>query len=180
MSMPLSHFVPAYPSHSPCPQVHSLCLHPDFYFKKIILAPGSRILERDKTGRHHGGMFHPHNFVPIWLNSRVYMENFRSCVRGSCMYVLEFPGMEKAFFSPKSFQRTLPPCAPHWCPCLQNVSSLGWGRKSCRCPHFSGWFISWGPSSLTSLRGIKPCPGSQDLVEDYLIVNKFDGFSRGG
>ena len=26
-SMPLSHFVPAYPSPSPCPQVHSLCLH---------------------------------------------------------------------------------------------------------------------------------------------------------
>ena len=26
MSMLLSHFVPAYPSHSPCPQVHSLCL----------------------------------------------------------------------------------------------------------------------------------------------------------
>ena len=27
MSMPLSHFIPVYPSHSPCPQVHSLCLH---------------------------------------------------------------------------------------------------------------------------------------------------------
>ena len=27
MSMPLSHFVPAHPSPSPCPQVHSLCLH---------------------------------------------------------------------------------------------------------------------------------------------------------
>ena len=27
MSMPLSHFVPAYPSPSPCHQVHSLCLH---------------------------------------------------------------------------------------------------------------------------------------------------------
>ena len=26
MSMPLSHFVPAYPSNSPCPQVHSLHL----------------------------------------------------------------------------------------------------------------------------------------------------------
>ena len=26
-SMPLSHFVPAYPSPSPCPQVHSLRLH---------------------------------------------------------------------------------------------------------------------------------------------------------
>ena len=26
MSMPLSHFVPPYPSHSPYPQVHSLCL----------------------------------------------------------------------------------------------------------------------------------------------------------
>ena len=26
MSMPLSHFLPAYPSPSPCPQVHSLCL----------------------------------------------------------------------------------------------------------------------------------------------------------
>ena len=26
MTMPLSHFVPAYPSHSPCPQVHSLHL----------------------------------------------------------------------------------------------------------------------------------------------------------
>ena len=26
-SMPLSHFVPAYPSPSPCPQVHSLPLH---------------------------------------------------------------------------------------------------------------------------------------------------------
>ena len=26
-SMPLSHFVPAYPSPSLCPQVHSLCLH---------------------------------------------------------------------------------------------------------------------------------------------------------
>ena len=26
MSMTLSHFIPAYPSHSPCPQVHSLCL----------------------------------------------------------------------------------------------------------------------------------------------------------
>ena len=26
MSTPLSHFVPAYPSPSPCPQVHSLCL----------------------------------------------------------------------------------------------------------------------------------------------------------
>ena len=26
MSMPLSHFVPTYPSPSPCPQVHSLCL----------------------------------------------------------------------------------------------------------------------------------------------------------
>ena len=28
MSMPLSHFVPAYPSPSLCPQVHSLCLCP--------------------------------------------------------------------------------------------------------------------------------------------------------
>ena len=27
MSMPLSHFVPAYPSPSLCPQVHSLCVH---------------------------------------------------------------------------------------------------------------------------------------------------------
>ena len=27
MSMPCSHFVPAYPSPSPCPQVHSLRLH---------------------------------------------------------------------------------------------------------------------------------------------------------
>ena len=27
MSMPLSHFVPAYPSPFQCPQVHSLCLH---------------------------------------------------------------------------------------------------------------------------------------------------------
>ena len=27
MSMPLSHFVPAYPSPSPCPKVHSLRLH---------------------------------------------------------------------------------------------------------------------------------------------------------
>ena len=27
MSMSLSHFVPANPSPSPCPQVHSLCLH---------------------------------------------------------------------------------------------------------------------------------------------------------
>ena len=27
MSMPLSHFVPGYPSHSPCFQVHSLHLH---------------------------------------------------------------------------------------------------------------------------------------------------------
>ena len=26
ISMPLSHFIPAYPSHSPCPQVHSLHL----------------------------------------------------------------------------------------------------------------------------------------------------------
>ena len=26
-SMPLSHFIPAYPSPSPCPQVHPLCLH---------------------------------------------------------------------------------------------------------------------------------------------------------
>ena len=26
MSMPLSHYVPSYPSPSPCPQVHSLCL----------------------------------------------------------------------------------------------------------------------------------------------------------
>ena len=26
-SMPLSHFIPAYPSPSPCPQVHSVCLH---------------------------------------------------------------------------------------------------------------------------------------------------------
>ena len=26
-AMPLSHFIPAYPSCSPCPQVHSLCLH---------------------------------------------------------------------------------------------------------------------------------------------------------
>ena len=27
MSMQFSHFVPAFPSPSPCPQVHSLCLH---------------------------------------------------------------------------------------------------------------------------------------------------------
>ena len=27
MSMPLFHFIPDYPSPSPCPQVHSLCLH---------------------------------------------------------------------------------------------------------------------------------------------------------
>ena len=27
MSMPLSHFIPAYPSPSPCPQVCSLCLY---------------------------------------------------------------------------------------------------------------------------------------------------------
>ena len=26
-SMPLSHFFPAYPSPSPCPQIHSLCLY---------------------------------------------------------------------------------------------------------------------------------------------------------
>ena len=38
MSMPLSHFIPAYPSPSPCPQVHSLvglclysCLAPRFF-----------------------------------------------------------------------------------------------------------------------------------------------------
>ena len=35
-SMPLSHFVPAYPSPSPCPQVHSLCLAHSF-FKKLFI-----------------------------------------------------------------------------------------------------------------------------------------------
>ena len=41
MSMPLSHFVPAYPSPSPCPQVHSLRLHlyscPAPRFEKFFL-----------------------------------------------------------------------------------------------------------------------------------------------
>ena len=34
--MPLSHFVPAYPSPSPCPQVHSLRLHPRYVFEQVI------------------------------------------------------------------------------------------------------------------------------------------------
>ena len=41
MSMPLSHFVPAYPSPSPCPQVHSLRLHlyscPALRFSRTII-----------------------------------------------------------------------------------------------------------------------------------------------
>ena len=47
MSMPLSHFIPAYPSLSPCPQVHSLCLclyscpaprfYRTFFFFKIVI-----------------------------------------------------------------------------------------------------------------------------------------------
>ena len=42
MSMPLSHFIPAYPSHSPCPQVHSLhlclyCCHASRFIRTIFL-----------------------------------------------------------------------------------------------------------------------------------------------
>ena len=41
MSMPLSHFVPAYPSPSPCPRVHSLRLHlfscPEFNIKTHVI-----------------------------------------------------------------------------------------------------------------------------------------------
>ena len=36
MYMPLSHFVPAYPSPSPCPQVHSLRLHQRYVFEQVI------------------------------------------------------------------------------------------------------------------------------------------------
>ena len=36
MSMPLSHFVPAYPSPSPCPQVHSLRLRLFFLFFEFL------------------------------------------------------------------------------------------------------------------------------------------------
>lgn len=151
-------------------------IQPDFCFKKIILAPGSRILERDKIGRRLGDGFHPHNFVSIWLNIYVYMENFRSCVRGSCIYVLEF----LSILLPKELQRTLLPCPPHWCPCLQNVSSFDWGMSSCHCSPFSGWFVFRGPCSLTSLSETKPCPGSQDIAEDCLTVHKFDTFSMGG
>ena len=42
MSMPLSHFVPAYPSHSPCPQVHSLRLRlyscPAPWFRELLFS----------------------------------------------------------------------------------------------------------------------------------------------
>ena len=46
MSMPLSHFVPAYPSTSPCPQVHSLrlrlysCPAPRFFFLILVNIEG--------------------------------------------------------------------------------------------------------------------------------------------
>ena len=42
MSMPLSHFVPAYPSPFPCPQVHSLRL-------RLYSCPGRRILNHCTT-----------------------------------------------------------------------------------------------------------------------------------
>ena len=42
MSMPLSHFVSAYPSPSPCPEVHSLCL-------RLYSCPGRRILNHCTT-----------------------------------------------------------------------------------------------------------------------------------
>ena len=46
MSMPLSHFVPAYPSPSPCPQVHSLCL-------RLYSCPASRFIRTIFFFRFH-------------------------------------------------------------------------------------------------------------------------------
>ena len=108
-------------------------------------------------------MYRPHNLIPKWLNVCVY----------KCTYVLEFPGMGKAFFSAKSFQRALLPCAPHWCPCLQSVSSFAWGMRSCVCLSFNASFIFWSPCSLTDLGETKACPGSWDLVEGCLTVHKY-------
>ena len=43
MSVSLSHFVPAYPSSSPCPQVHSLCPSPQAILRKKNEAGGIRL-----------------------------------------------------------------------------------------------------------------------------------------
>lgn len=92
--------------------------------KRSFWLQGSEYWRRANSRHHHGAVFHPHNFIPTWLDICVYMENFR----GSCIYLsLNSQECKKAFFYPKSFQRTLLlPCAPlHWCPCLQSASSLG-------------------------------------------------------
>lgn len=47
--------------------------------------------------------------TPIWLNIYVYMENFRLCLKGSCIYVLEFRGMEKVLFSPSASRELFRP-----------------------------------------------------------------------
>lgn len=46
-------------------------------------------------------------FIFIWLNICVYMENFRSCFKGLCIYVFEFRGMEKVLFFLSVFREFL-------------------------------------------------------------------------
>ena len=50
--MPLSHFVPAYPSPSPCPQVHSLRLH---LYGHLIFDKGDKIYNGEKTASSVSG-----------------------------------------------------------------------------------------------------------------------------
>ena len=46
MSMPLSHFIPAYPCPCPCPQVHSLCL-------RLYSCPAPRLFRTFSFFRFH-------------------------------------------------------------------------------------------------------------------------------
>lgn len=87
---------------------------PDLCLKRITWLQDLAYRRRARTKHHHSVVYRPHNLIPKWLNVCVY----------KCTYVLEFPGMGKAFFSAKSFQRALLPCTPHWCPRLQSVSSF--------------------------------------------------------
>ena len=71
ISMPLSHFVPAYPSPSPCPQVHSLRLH-------LYSCPAPRFL------RSISFIFRFHIYVRIYI----------SCM---CIYILAYIYQHRVF-----------------------------------------------------------------------------------
>lgn len=98
-----------------------------------------------------------HNLTPTWLTIGVYM----------CIDVLEFLGVGKGFFSPKSFQRALLPCAPQWS-MFQSGSSFGWRMSSCT-GLLSGSLIFWSPCSWTDLGEAKACLGPEGSRRTVLL-----------